>query len=63
MKRLLHFLVGIFMPVILIAGGAGLIGIAISYEVAFLLYVGLALIAAGVLWGFLLFMWASGGDW
>ena len=51
------------MPVILIAGGAGLVGVAITYEIAFLAWVGLALIVAGVLWGVFLFLWASDGGW
>ena len=62
MKSLFRFLVGLFMPVFLIIGGGALIGLALNYEVTFLIWVGLAMIAAGVLWGLVLFFWASGGE-
>ncbi len=63
MKNLARFLVGLFMPLILIGGGGALLGYAITIEVTFLAWVGLAMIGAGVLWGLVLFFWASGGDW
>lgn len=60
MKDLARFLVGLLMPFVLIAGGGTLVGWAVSIEVTFLIWIGLAMIAAGVLWGFLLFAVAGG---
>ena len=51
------------MPVFLIGGGGALIGTALNYEIAMLVWVGLAMVAAGILWGLFLFFWATGGDW
>ena len=62
MKNLFRFLVGLFMPVFLILGGGALTGFALNNAFALLVWVGLAMIAAGVLWGLVLFFWASGGD-
>ena len=63
MKNLARFLVGLFMPVFLIGGGGALIGTALNYEIAMLVWVGLAMVGAGILWGLFLFFWATGGDW
>lgn len=63
MKDIARFLVGLLMPLILIAGGAGLIGIGMTYEIVILVWVGLALIAAGLLWGMILYFWADSGGW
>ena len=63
MKDIARFLVGLLMPLILIAGGAGLIGIGMTYEIVILVWVGLALIAAGLLWGMILYFVADSGGW
>ena len=63
MKGIARFLLGLFMPLILIAGGAGLIGVGMTYEIVILVWVGLALIAAGIIWGLILYFWAESGSW
>ncbi|SFS00552.1 hypothetical protein [Yoonia litorea] len=63
MKQLVHFLVGLFMPLILIAGGAGVIGIGMTYDIVALAWAGLAMIAAGIVWGLVLYFWADSGLW
>ena len=63
MKSLIRFLVSLFMPIVLIAGGGTLAGWGINLPSQTVIYTGLALIGAGIIWGLFLFFWASGGDW
>ena len=63
MKNLARFLLGLFMPIILIGSGAAAIGAAVTYEIDVLFDVGFVLIGAGIIWGLAIFFWASGGDW
>lgn len=45
------FLIGLLMPVILIAGGAALAAVGVMQASLFLIVTGLIVAAAGVLWG------------
>ncbi|PJI85205.1 hypothetical protein BC777_3205 [Yoonia maricola] len=62
MRRLIAFVVTLLMPIILIGGGGSLTGWGITNNWTMLVWVGLAMIAAGVLWGLFLFFWASDGS-
>lgn len=61
MKSLLRFLLGLLMPLILIAGGGALIGWGVTHDWPIMIWTGLAMIGAGILWGLFLFLWASEG--
>ena len=61
MKSLIRFIVGLLMPVILIASGGALIGWGITNNWQILAWMGLALAIAGVIWGLFLWFWASEG--
>ncbi len=62
MRRLISFIMALLMPIILIGGGGALTGWGITNEWPVLVWIGLGMIAAGVLWGFVLFLWGSNGS-
>jgi len=61
MKSVLRFLLGLFMPIILIGLGAGVLGLGATYDIEVLIIAGFAVIGAGILWGVFLYLWASEG--
>ena len=61
MKRLIGFIVTLLMPIILIAGGGLLAGLGATSDWEFVIYAGFAMIGAGILWGLVLWLWASDG--
>jgi len=61
MKSVLRFIVWLLMPLVLIALGAGSLGIGATNDLEVFIYAGFALIGAGILWGVLIFMWADSG--
>ena len=63
MQSVFRFLVGLLMPVVLIGSGGALTGWAITNNWSILAWIGLAFIAAGVIWGLFLFFWADAGTW
>ena len=62
LKGLLKFLLSLFMPVIVIAAGAGLAGLGLQQEWVWLVWAGLIVIGAGIVWGVLLWLWADSGS-
>ena len=50
---------GIVAPFVLVFGGAGIVGIAVEYEIEFLVWAGLLLLVCGLLWMLGLFFLAS----
>ena len=62
MKSVVRFLVGLFMPLILIVCGAALTGLGATYDWEIMIYAGFATIGAGIVWGIFLFLWAGGAD-
>lgn len=63
MKKFVGFIVGLLMPIILIALGGAVAGLGLNNDWDYVAYAGLGLIGAGILWGIFLFMWASDGGW
>ncbi|MDX8351585.1 hypothetical protein [Cognatiyoonia sp. IB215182] len=61
MAALIRFFLSLFMPVILIGGGGALVGWGLNNTWSIMIYAGLAMIAAGVLWGLVLWLWVSDG--
>ena len=61
MKRLIGFIGTLLMPIILIAGGGMLAGLGATNDWEFVIYAGFAMIGAGILWGLVLWLWASDG--
>lgn len=61
MRALIRFIVGLFMPVILIGGGGALIGWGLNNTWPILVYAGLAMMAAGLIWALVLWLWVSDG--
>ncbi|MDX8347169.1 hypothetical protein SLH49_04135 [Cognatiyoonia sp. IB215446] len=49
------------MPVILIGGGGALVGWGLNNTWSIMIYAGLAMIAAGIIWGLFLWLWVSEG--
>ncbi len=61
MRRLIGFLVALFMPLILIGGGGALMGWGLTNSWEIVTWTGLGMIGAGIVWGLILFFWASDG--
>ena len=59
LQRLISFILTLLMPLILIGGGGALTGWGLTNDWDILVWIGLGMIAAGVLWGLFLFFWAS----
>lgn len=59
--ELLKFLAGLLVPVLLIVVGAALAGAGFNYGLPVVGWAGAAILAAGVVWGALLVLFASGG--
>ena len=51
MRELIRFLLGIAMPFILMASGAGLIALSFEFRIGFLLWGGGIVFLGGVIWG------------
>ncbi|MEL6841258.1 MAG: hypothetical protein AAFP85_18385 [Pseudomonadota bacterium] len=49
------------MPVILIGAGGMVVGLGVNNNWDLLIYGGFAMIGAGLIWGLLLWLWASDG--
>lgn len=62
MKSIIRFIIGLLMPIILIAGGGMLAGLGLNNDWQFVVWAGIAMVGAGIVWGFFLFLWANGGD-
>jgi len=62
MRGILRFLIGLLMPVILIAAGAGLAGLGLDREWPVAVWAGLILIGVGVVWGLFLYFAAEAGS-
>ena len=62
MRRLISFVITLLMPVILVGGGGALTGWGLTNEWDMIVWVGAAMVVAGVLWGLFLFLWASNGS-
>lgn len=72
MKDFWRFLAGFFRsilvtilpPILLIAAGAGLAAAGLEFSITFLMWVGVVLVAAGLIWGvFIYFAADSGSFW
>ncbi|MEO0931440.1 MAG: hypothetical protein AAFY14_12450 [Pseudomonadota bacterium] len=61
MRSLIRFIVGLLMPVILIGAGGMVVGLGVNNNWELLIYGGFAMIGAGLIWGLLLWLWASDG--
>lgn len=61
MRSLIRFIVGLLMPVILIGAGGMVVGLGVNNNWDLLIYGGFAMIGAGLIWGLLLWLWASDG--
>lgn len=62
LKGLLKFLLSLFMPVILIGGGGTLAVFGIEQEWSWLVWFGLIVVGAGIVWGLFIFLWAESGS-
>ena len=62
MGGIIRFLVGLLMPIILIAAGAGLSGLGLDQEWPVAIWAGLILIGVGVVWGLFLYFAAEAGS-
>ena len=63
MKSFLRQLIGLFAPILLIAGGAGLIGLGLTYAFEALVWTGLVLIVVGIVWGVFVYFIADSISW
>lgn len=63
LKSVLRILVVILMPVALVFGGGALAGLGISNDLGFLVWGGLALVGAGIIWGVVLYMGSGASFW
>ena len=57
-----RFVVSLLMPVVLIFGGGGLAVFGIEQDWSWLVWLGLIVVGAGILWGVIIFLWADSGS-
>lgn len=62
LKSLLSAIVSALAPVILVLLGAGIISLGLNFESQIALWTGLIVMAAGFLWGLVLFFYYGGAD-
>ena len=60
LKSVAQFLLSMFAPVIPIALGAMLVSWAFPHEYMFLVWTGVIMVAAGIIWGIILFLYHGG---
>ncbi len=63
MKSFVRFIVSLLMPIILIAGGGMLMGWGITNEWDYVAWAGIGMLAAGIIWGLILWFWVDAGSW
>ena len=63
MKSFMRFLLGLFAPLILVFGGAGLAGLGAEYDFDALIWAGGIAIVSGLLWGCWILLLADSGTW
>jgi len=63
MKAVIRFIVSLLMPVILIAGGGMLTGWGVTNSWQFVVWAGVGMVVAGIVWGLILWLWVDGGRW
>ena len=63
MKSAIRFIVTLLMPVILVAGGGALMGWGITNEWDYVAWAGIGMIAGGIIWGLILWLWVDAGTW
>ncbi len=63
MKSVIRFIVSLFMPVILVAGGGMVMGWGITNEWDYVAWAGIGMLAAGIIWGLVLWLWVDAGTW
>lgn len=62
MRGIIRFIFVLFMPVILVVGGAGLLVLGLDHDSKFLVWTGLITGGVGILWGLFLFLLADSGS-
>ncbi len=63
MKSFVRFIVSLLMPIILIAGGGMLTGWGITNEWDYVAWAGIGMLAAGIIWGLVLWLWVDLNSW
>lgn len=58
-KGLAKFFAGLLVPVCMIIVGAAIVALSFHFQIALLLWIGVALVLSGVVWGFLYLVWHS----
>jgi len=59
LTTILRIVLSVFAPLILIGAGAGLISVGMAYSYDIIIWTGLILIAAGLIWGLIIFFYYS----
>ncbi|MEO0872109.1 MAG: hypothetical protein AAFY19_09155 [Pseudomonadota bacterium] len=62
MRSLIRFVLGLIMPIVLLAAGAGMAGLGLDREWNWLVWAGLIVAGAGIVWGLFLFFLADSGS-
>lgn len=60
LKSVAKFLLSLFAPIIPIVLGALLVSFALPHEYEFLVWTGVIMIAAGIIWGIILYLYHGG---
>ena len=56
LRWLVRTLLAILIPIVLVIGGGALVGVGINYSLPVVMWIGIALLAAGIIWGLVLFL-------
>ena len=59
MKDIARILIGLLMPLILVVGGGWLVGVGIDNNSNVLFWMGVVMVAVGLIWGLVLYLWSS----
>ncbi|MEJ6404497.1 hypothetical protein [Yoonia sp. 2307UL14-13] len=63
MQSFLRFVIGLFMPVILIAVGGVVAGWGIDNDWRYVVWAGIGMVGAGIVWGLVVWLWVGMNSW
>ena len=62
-KQVIRFIIGLLMPIILIASGGVTTGWGIENDWDYVAWAGVAFVVAGIIWGLVIWLWVDWHSW
>ncbi len=63
MKKVIRFMIGLFMPIILVASGGAMFGWGLDNDWDYVAWAGVGMVAAGIIWGLVAWLWVDMNTW